>query len=80
MSHVERYHTPLSAVYLKIRSTCGHDIIDADVLHLGVRAFNYTVFPEELCPTCLVFGSAPRPAAQIALARSFLVPQRLRNL
>jgi hypothetical protein len=28
----------------------------------------------------LIFGSAPRPAAQIALARSFLVPQRLRNL
>jgi hypothetical protein len=62
MSHVERYHAPLRAAYLKIRSTCGRDTSNSDVLQLAVKAVNDTVGPEGLFSTLLVFGSIPRPA------------------
>jgi hypothetical protein len=62
MSHVECYHTPLHAAYLKVRSTCGRDTSSSDVLQLEVEAVNDTVGPEGLYPTILVFGSIPRPA------------------
>jgi hypothetical protein len=62
MSHVERYHAPLRAAYLKIRSTCGRNTSNSDVLQLAVKAVNDTVGPEGLFSTLLVFGSIPRPA------------------
>ena len=61
MSHVERYHAPLRAAYLKIRESLSRTTKE-ERLQLAVKAVNDTVGPEGLCPTLLVFGTLPRPA------------------
>jgi hypothetical protein len=62
MSHVEPYHAPLRAAFLKIRSTCGTETSHSDALQLAVKAVKDTAGPEVLCSALLVFGSVPRPA------------------
>ena len=61
MSHVERYHGPLRAAYLKIRESLPRSESDADCLQMATKSVNDTIGPEGLCPTLLVFGSLPRP-------------------
>ena len=61
MSHVERYHKPLRAAYMKIRDSLPKTETDSDCLKLAVKAVNDTVGPEGLCPTLLVYGAIPRP-------------------
>lgn len=61
MTHVERYHAPLRAAYLKIKfSTKG--LMPREILQLAVKSVNDTTGPEGLCPTLLVFGAIPKPA------------------
>ena len=70
LSHVEGYHEPLRAAFMKIRSMFRTaDESDSDVLQLAVQAVNNTLGPEGLIPTLLVFGALPRPARNIPAPR-----------
>lgn len=61
MSHLERNHATLHAVYLKLRDTLGNSTSNDDCLELAVKAINDTVGSHGLFPTLLVFGTIPRP-------------------
>ena len=60
MSHVERYHAPLRAAYIKISADLPRKESDRDCLQMAVKSVNNTIGPEGLCPTILVFGAIPR--------------------
>lgn len=64
MAHVERYHAPLRAAFLKIRHCLPSSESDDDCLQMALKAVNDTIGPEGLCPTLLVYGSLPRPPRQ----------------
>lgn len=68
ISHVERYHAPLRASYLKIRQSLPRSETDAECLQLAVKSCNDVMGPEGLCPTLLVFGAIPRPARKTPAA------------
>jgi len=61
MTHVERYHAPLRAAYVRLRTSLPNERKEL-LLQLAVKANNDTVGPEGLTPSLLVFGSIPKPA------------------
>lgn len=61
---VERYHAPLRAACLKIRSDMDNYNTDEECMRLAVFSINATVLPEGLFPILLVFGAIHRPARE----------------
>lgn len=53
---VERYHAPLRAAFLKLRSDMHRHITDTHCLQLAVLAVNATIGPKCRCPMLLVSG------------------------
>jgi hypothetical protein len=53
MSHVERYHGLLRTAFEKIQNT--ENTNDEEALEIAVKAINYSVNPEWLIPTLLIF-------------------------
>lgn len=70
---VERYHGPLRAVYMKIRSEMDSKTTNDECLKMAMYAVNSTIGLEGLCPILLVFGAMPRPA------RSIPTPSRIKR-
>lgn len=74
MLHVESYHSPLRAAYMKIRASLSRTESDEDCLQKAVKAVNNTIGPEGLCPTLLVFGTIPRRVGRTPAASQLARP------
>lgn len=55
----KRYHGPLRTIFKKIRKECP-DLLREIVLQSAVKAMNYTMGPEGLVPSLLVYGVVPQ--------------------